>query len=121
MLTVMNQPVAGARILPHPAPHQYVALYVAVVAVQLLDLLTFIPAVAKVGIGAESNPLARTLYHAVGAFGPAGLKVAAIAIMILGLSHVVRRFPNLVWPTAAVVFTIGLIGAGSNIVFGLMR
>jgi hypothetical protein len=122
MLTVMNSPIANANVLAlHTPSYRHVALYVTVALAQLVDLLTFIPAVSKVGIGAESNPLARSLYQAVGAFGPAGLKIAAISIMILALARVVRRFPTLVLPSAAVIVAIGLFGAGSYILFGLMR
>jgi threonine/homoserine efflux transporter RhtA len=122
MLTVMNPPIANANVVTLQTPsYRHVALYVTVALAQLVDLLTFIPAVSKVGIGAESNPLARSLYHAVGAVGPAGLKVAAISIMIVALARVVRRFPRFVLPSAAVIVAIGLFGAGSNILFGLMR
>jgi threonine/homoserine efflux transporter RhtA len=117
----MSWQTANLRPLRLQTPYRYVALYLTVAFAQLLDLMTFIPAVSKVGIGAESNPLARSLYHAVGAFGPAGLKVAAISIMILALARVVRRFPKLVWPSGAVIVAIGLFGAGSNILFGLLR
>ena len=67
---------------PRPVPNRYVAVFAAVAASQFLDLATFIPAVARVGIGAESNPFARTLYLSAGPLGPAALKAAAIAIML---------------------------------------
>ena len=50
-------------------PNRYIAVFVAVAAAQLLDLATFIPAVARVGIGAESNPVARALYGLIGPWG----------------------------------------------------
>lgn len=121
MLVDMTQPMLSERVLPQSAPYRTVALYGVVVMAQLLDLLTFVPAVAKVGIGAESNPLARLLYASVGAFGPAGLKIVAISIIFVAMARVARRFPKFVWPSAAVVVAIGLFGAGSNIAFGLMR
>ena len=117
----MTWQAANVRLLRLETPNRDLALYITVALAQLLDLVTFIPAVSKMGIGAESNPLARSLYHAVGAFGPAGLKIAAITIMVLALARVVRRFPRLVWPSAAVIVAIGLFGAGSNIAFGLLR
>jgi threonine/homoserine efflux transporter RhtA len=93
-----------------------------VVAVaQLLDLVTFVPAVARVGINAESNPFARTLYQSVGPLGPATLKAAAIAIMLLALVRVARRFPTRVALSAAILAGIGLLGAASNLMFGLLR
>ena len=88
---------------------------------QLLDLATFLPAVARVGIGAESNPLARTLYLSVGPLGPAGLKAIAITIMLMALVRVVRRFPAYAFPSGALVAGIGLFGAASNFLFGLLR
>jgi hypothetical protein len=104
-----------------PMPNGYAAVFVAVAVAQLLDLATFVPAVARVGIGAESNPLARTLYLSAGPLGPAALKAAAIAIMVMALVRVVRRFPTYVLPSAALVEGIGLFGATSNVLFGLLR
>ncbi len=101
-------------------PGRAAALVMAVVAAQLFDLATFLPAVAKVGIGAESNPLARSLYALQGPGGPALLKAAAIFVMLLALMRVQRRFPSLAVPSAAVLIAIGLIGATSNLVFGLL-
>jgi hypothetical protein len=101
-------------------PNRYGALLAAVAAVQLLDLATFVPAVARVGINAESNPLARSLYLSAGPVGPAALKVAAISIMLLALVRVMRRFPTFTLPSAAIVVGIGLVGAASNLAFGLL-
>ena len=102
-------------------PHRYSAALAAVAVAQLLDLATFIPAVARVGIGAESNPLARTLYLSMGPLGPAVLKAAAVAFILVGLMRVVRRFPSYALPSAALVIVIGLFGAASNVHFGLLR
>jgi threonine/homoserine efflux transporter RhtA len=102
-------------------PKRYVAVLAAVAVAQLLDLATFIPAVARVGIGAESNPLARTLYELVGPWGPAALKMTVIAIMLIALARVARRFPRYAVPSGALVVGIGLLGAGSNLLFGLLR
>jgi len=106
---------------PRPVPNRYVAVFAAVAAAQFLDLATFIPAVARVGIGAESNPFARALYLSAGPLGPAALKAAAIAIMLLALARVVRRFPAYSVPSAALVIGIGLVGAASNLLFGVLR
>ena len=98
-----------------PMPNTYAAAFAAVAVAQLLDLATFLPAVARVGIGAESNPLARTLYLSMGPAGPTALKAAAIAIMLLALVRVARRFPAYVIPSAALAVGIGLFGAASNL------
>jgi hypothetical protein len=104
-----------------PMPNRFGAVFAAVAAAQLLDLATFVPAVARVGIGAESNPLARSLYQSAGPMGPAVLKAAAISIMLLALVRVVRRFPTYAFPSAALLVGIGLFGAASNLLFGLLR
>ncbi len=106
---------------PRPVPNRYVAVFAAVAVAQFLDLATFIPAVARVGIGAESNPFARTLYLSAGPLGPAALKAAAIAMMLLALARVVRRFPAYIVPSTALVIGIGLVGAASNLLFGVLR
>jgi hypothetical protein len=71
--------------------------------------------------GAESNPLARSLYLSAGPLGPALLKAAAISIMLLALVRVVRRFPTYALPSAVLLVGIGLFGAASNLLFGLLR
>ncbi len=113
----MLRPMSKLR----PMSNRYAVVFAAVAAAQLLDLATFVPAVARVGIGAESNPFARTLYLSVGPLGPAALKATAIAIMLLALARVVRRFPAYALPSAALVMGIGLFGAASNLVFGVLR
>jgi hypothetical protein len=102
-------------------PTRLVAVFAVVAAAQLLDLATFIPAVARVGIGAESNPLARSLYLSIGPMGPAALKAATIAILLLALMRVVRRFPTYAIPSGAMMVGIGLFGAASNLLFGVFR
>jgi hypothetical protein len=86
-----------------------------------MDLVTFLPAVARVGIGAESNPLAQLLYGSAGPLGPTLLKVAAISIMVLAMIRVVRRFPRYALPSAAMLVAIGLLGASSNLLNGFLR
>jgi hypothetical protein len=104
-----------------PMPNRYTAVFATVVVAQLLDLVTFVPAVARAGIHAESNPLARAFYLSTGPLGPAALKAAGIAIMLLVLMRVMQRFPSYLLPSAALVAGIGLFGATSNIMFGLLR
>jgi hypothetical protein len=116
-----STPGAKERSVLRLMPNRYAAVLAAVAVAQLLDLVTFLPAVARVGIGAESNPLTRMLYLSAGPWGPAALKVAAISIMLVGLVRVMRRFPTYVVPSAALVLGIGVLGAASNIAFGLLR
>ena len=73
----------GSHQVLYPTRNWHAATLAVVVVAQLLDLATFVPAVARVGIGAESNPFARTLYQSAGPLGPAALKAAAVAIMLL--------------------------------------
>jgi threonine/homoserine efflux transporter RhtA len=116
-----SRPYPKERPVLRPMPNKYGAVFAAVAVAQLLDLATFVPAVAHVGIGAESNPLARSLYLSVGPLGPAALKAAAIAFILLALLRVVRRFPTYALPSAALMIGIGLFGAASNLLFGLLR
>jgi hypothetical protein len=103
------------------SPTRFAAILAIVTAAQLLDLATFIPAVARVGIGAESNPLARSLYLSAGPLGPAALKAATITILLLALLRVVRRFPTYALPSGAFMVGIALFGAASNLLFGVFR
>jgi len=122
ILTPMTQLVGRRQVLSvRSGTGRIGALFLAVAAAQLLDLATFVPAVARVGIGAESNPLARSLYVLDGPVGPALLKTAAVALMLLALLRIERRFPALAIPSAALLIGIGLFGAASNLLFGLLR
>lgn len=96
-------------------------LIAAIVIAQLCDLVTFLPAISRVGIGAESNPLARYLFTTMGMAGPIALKLTAIAVVILVLWRVAARFPRYSLPPTLLAVGIGLIGAWSNIAFGLLR
>ena len=87
----------------------------------MLDLATFLPAVARVGIGAESNPFARALYMSFGPAGPALLKVTAITVIVAALLWVARRYPTRLLPAALLAAGIGCAGFASNIAFGLAR
>jgi threonine/homoserine efflux transporter RhtA len=105
----------------YPTRSSHAAAYAVVVVAQMLDLASFVPAVARVGIGAESNPFARTLYQTAGPLGPAALKATVVAIMLLALVRVARRFPARLVASAAILTGIGLAGAASNLLFGLLR
>jgi hypothetical protein len=102
-------------------PRSYAAVFAVVATIELMDLATFIPAVAHLGVGAEGNPLARSLYLLAGPWGPAALKAAGIAIILLALARVARRFPTLVLPSAALASGIGLFGVASNVAVGLLH
>jgi hypothetical protein len=117
-----RRPVAEVPSVLYASPTRswHAAAFTVVVVAQLLDLATFVPAVARVGIAAESNPFARTLYESAGPIGPALLKLAAVAVMLLALFRVARRFPGRVVPSAVILTAIGLVGAASNL-FGLIR
>ena len=102
-------------------PPKYATMFAVVAAIELLDLVTFVPASAHLGIGAEGNPLAQKLYLSMGPLGPAALKATGVAIILLALVRVVRRFPNYALPSAALVTGIALFGVATNVVFGLLR
>jgi hypothetical protein len=92
-----------------------------VIAAQLADLLTFVPAVGRTGIQAERNPLARELFVLMGAAGPAMLKVVALVALVLLVQRVAVRFPSSTVPAASFAVVLGLLGAASNVFFGLVR
>jgi len=94
-------------------------LFLAVIVTQLADLATFLPAVARVGIGAEQNPIARTLFMTLGAAGPIVLKIGATALVLILLWRVADRFPAFAGRSTLVAVLLGLLGAWSNVRFGL--
>ena len=102
------------------APLRHQRLLLIVIVAQLADLLTFVPAVSRVGIGAEQNPIVRTLFVAMGAAGPAALKVCAIVAVVALLYRVAVRYPNLAGRSCMVAVGLGLLGTWSNIAFGLV-
>jgi len=120
MLLVMPDHTKAPAIV-RATPNRSIALFVVVAFAQVLDLATFLPAVGRVGIGAESNPVARALYQSIGPLGPVALKAAAVTVMVIGLVRVVQRFPSFAVPSAALVVGIGLFGTASNVLFGLLR
>jgi hypothetical protein len=92
----------------------------AAVAAQLLDLVTFLPAVARVGISAERNVLVRAAYGALGPVGPVLLKGLAISLVAIALWWVAARFPDRILAPVLVAVVIGLVGAWSNVAYGLV-
>lgn len=115
------RPISTSQSALQVFPRRFGAILAGVAVAQLLDLATFLPAVGRMGIGAESNPLARALYLSIGPLGPAALKAGAIAIILLAMLRVARRFPAYAVPSAALAMGIGVVGASSNILFGLLR
>jgi len=91
-----------------------------IVAIQLADLTTFAAAVRRVGIDQESNAVARQLFAVAGDFGPVLLKVAATLTILLILRRIARRFPDRAPLAAWVAISVGLVGALSNVVVGLL-
>lgn len=94
-------------------------LFLAVIATQVADLVTFLPAIARVGIGAEQNPVARALFVTLGTTGPVMLKIGATAVVLVLLWRVAVRFPAFAGRSALIAVSLGLLGAWSNVVFGL--
>jgi threonine/homoserine efflux transporter RhtA len=94
-------------------------LFVAVIATQVADLVTFLPAVARVGIGAEQNPIARTLFVTLGVAGPVILKIGATGVVLILLWRVAVRFPAFAGRSTLIAVSLGLLGAWSNVAFGL--
>ena len=92
-------------------PARNAALLAVAVAMQLLDLVTFIGAVARVGIRGESNPIARALYQSQGQAGPAELKLVATTVIVLALLWTSRRF----LAAALVPMGIAFAGFASNV------
>ena len=91
-----------------------------VILTQLGDLVTFIAAIGRTGIQAEQNFLARELFLRAGEFGPALLKAAAVIAIILLVRRVAQRFPMYAAPAAWVAIGLGVVGLGSNVLFGLL-
>ena len=91
-------------------------LLVGVILSQLGDLVTFMAAVGRLGIQAETNLLARELFLRVGEFGPVLLKAAALIVIVLLVRRIAQRFPAYAAPAAWLAISVGLVGLGSNVV-----
>ena len=114
-----SRALAGRPATAARPPARYLLAVVAVA--QLCDLLTFLPAIGRVGIGAEQNPLARYLYEALGAVGPAALKIVVVVALLALLTRVVQRYPRFWAPPVVLAVALGALGTWSNVVFGLAR
>jgi hypothetical protein len=95
-------------------------LLAGVVLAQAADLATFMAAIGRTGIGAESNILARALYLRFGDAGPVMLKLAAVLTLVLLVRRVSARYPRLTAPAAGLAIAIGIAGLASNVIFGLL-
>jgi uncharacterized membrane protein len=97
--------------------HQVLLLAAIGLVLQALDLLTGVNMMARLGLGAEQNPLARFL---VGSFGPAGLVAAklgaVLAITYLFVRLEARGRGRLARNVLAIVAIVGLLGLVSNLV-----
>jgi len=102
-------------------PANLLPLAAGIVLSQLADLVTFIAAIQRTGIDAESNTIARELFLRAGGFGPALLKAAAVLLILLLVRRVALRFPQRAALAGWVAIGLGIIGAGSNVLFGLLR
>ncbi len=100
---------------------EYRRLFLFVVVAQAADLVTFLAAIARVGIHAEQNPVARGLFGSLGSAGPAAYKVVAIGLILLVLWRIAIRFPRYAGRSATLAVALGLLGAWSNATFGLTR
>jgi len=99
---------------------RYKWAFVAAAVAQLLDIATFLPAVARVGISAERNVLVRAAYDAYGPAGPVLLKALAIGLVVMALWWVAARFPNRLMGPVLVAVANGVLGAWSNVAYGLV-
>lgn len=96
-------------------------LFLIVIVAQAADLITFLAAIGRVGIHAEQNPVARGLFGSLGSAGPAAYKLVAIGLIVLVLWRIAIRFPGYAGRSAVLAIGLGLLGAWSNIAFGLAR
>jgi hypothetical protein len=96
-------------------------LFLIVIVAQLADLGSFLPALARVGIQAEQNPLARGLFSILGSAGPALLKLGALGVVLLVLWRIAVRFPTYAGRSGMLAIVLGLIGAWSNVAVALAR
>ena len=108
-------------VTPRTLPRSLVPLVTGIVVTQLADLVTFVAAIRRTGIDAESNAIARALFLQVGDFGPVLLKVASILLLLLLVRRVGLRFPQRAAVACWVAIGLGSLGALSNVAFGLIH
>ena len=56
----------------------------------------------------------------VGDFGPVLLKAAAVIVLVLLVRRVGQRFPTVAAPAAWLAIGLGVVGLGSNVLFGIL-
>lgn len=93
-------------------------LLAAVLAAQLADLVTFLFAVNKVGMWAESNPLVQWQYEIGGLEGVILLKGVSILIALATLVLLKER-PRFFIVGAVWAIIAGSIGTLTNLIFGV--
>jgi len=93
-----------------------ILLLLALVAVEVADLVTFFPAISVQGLEGEQNPLARNVYAAIGPLGMVCLKAASTSA-ILGLLYV-SLLPRVRGWNVVVMVMICLVAIGplSNVI-----
>jgi hypothetical protein len=118
-MPIQTQSIALAR---HPDQRTAFARQVVLLAaislvLQALDLLTGVDMMARLGTGAEQNPIARGLVQAVGPAGLVAFKLGA-ALSIAYIFIRIERFGRgrLARNTLALVAIFGLLGLVSNLV-----
>ena len=97
--------------------HQVLLLAAIGLVLQALDLLTGVTMMARLGLDAEQNPVARFL---IGSFGPAGLVAtklgAVLAVTYLFVPRERLGRGRLARNVLAIVAIAGLFGLVSNLV-----
>ncbi len=83
---------------------------------QLADAVSFMVGVHLLGIGAETNGMARLAYDAGGANGVILLKGAGILLTLAILVYSAPRFPRMAVLGATLALAFGVLGALTNTV-----
>lgn len=86
-------------------------LYLAVIAAQVCDLLTFICAASVAPIDGEGNPIARFIFTHWGFGGVIAYKLVGVAVILAVLSGL---NPTLQWWAAVAIVAVTLFAAGTN-------
>lgn len=85
------------------------------IAAQVLDLITFIPAVMRWGIYYETNPLMRTAHEIGGIGGVVIVKAVAIVAMVAILAYFAPRNKTTLVAGIVIMTIIGTLGWLSNV------
>lgn len=86
------------------------------ILMQLLDLVTFIPAVMIWGISGEINPIAAFAYANAGEAGVIALKLLGISYIIWALSILSALRSRLIPLAVSLVLLLGTLGTLSNVI-----